>query len=113
MLSVFVKEMVKSFPLASNYEIISRNSETNKKLSEYDLVILVPSDEHHPLDTSNVNTTLTPSAAAASSDSVTSLVCHSVVGEKLDWNFFEHFDQVDNQLRIEVLHVPKYLYLYL
>lgn len=89
--------MVKNF---TNFEIISTNSELSKKLSHHNLVT-VPSE-----DTSNVNTSR-PSAVA---ESVTSLVRNNVIGEKLNWNFFEHFDQVDNQLRIEVLHVPKYCY---
>lgn len=94
--------MVKNLTASSNYEIISRNSDLSKKLSDHNLV-KVSSEEKHPLDTNNVNTTTIPSATESVS------VCGGgVVGEKLNWNFFEHFDQVDNQLRIEVLHVPKY-----
>lgn len=100
---VVAREMVKNF---SNFKIISTNSELNENLTDHNLVT-VPSE-----DTNNVNTT-TPSAVA---DSVTSLVRKNVcgggvVGEKFNWNFFQHFDQVDNQLRIEVLHVPKYCYI--
>lgn len=67
---------------STNYEIISRNSDPSKKLS-----VLVPSED-----------TKTPSAEH---EPVTSLVRNNE-NEKLNWNFFEHFDQVDNQLRIEV-----------
>ncbi|KAL5278427.1 SGCG family protein [Megaselia abdita] len=79
--------MVKNINVSSNYEIISRNSDSSKKLSDHSLV-LVPSEE----DTNNVNITTSSGA-----ESVRNNVCSGGVS----WNFFEHFDQVDNQLRIE------------
>lgn len=72
--------MVKNSSVPS-YEIISRNHQSDQNCK------VVASSDH----------SLVPSDSEKRSSADES--------RELDWNFYEHFDQVDNQLRIEVFHV--------